>query len=73
MKLGFLSSLVRDIEIEFDSKLLGQILDIPPSETLFNTIEPNDETIFEQILIPGTPHCPPFKNTNLQTHARIAG
>ena len=70
---GFLSSLVRDVEIEFDSKLLGQILDIPPSETLFNTIELNDERIFEQILLPDAPHCPPFKNINLQTRARIAG
>ena len=51
--------------MEFDSKLLGQILDIPPSKTLFNTIELNDERIFEQILLPGAPHCPPFKNTNL--------
>ena len=70
---GVLSSLVRDVEIEFDSKLLGEILEIPPSDTLFNTVELNDERIFEQILLPGAPHCPPFKNTNLQTRARIAG
>jgi hypothetical protein len=70
---GVLSSLVRDVEIEFDSKLLGEILEIPSSDTLFNTIELNDERIFEQILLPNAPHCPPFKNTNLQTRARIAG
>jgi hypothetical protein len=70
---GVLSSLVRDVEIEFDSKLLGEILEIPPSDTLFNTIELNDERVFEQILLPEAPHCPPFKNTNLQTRARIAG
>jgi hypothetical protein len=70
---SFIFSLVRDIEIEFDSNLLGQILDVSSSRTSFNSIELNDENIIEQILLPGTPHCPPFKNTNLQPRTRIAG
>ena len=63
---GFIFSLVRDIEIEFDSKLLGQILRCSIFENSYSILlNLMMKDIFEQIILPGTPHCPPFKNINL--------